>query len=142
RAPAQRSARAAARSTEAAGRLSRQERGDGRAAGANPRPLDVPAPGLLAYAAMDETKDGAGPGTDFIRQIVKADLERGRYGGTVVTRFPPEPNGYMHIGHAKSVCLNFGIASEFAGRCHLRFDDTNPETESETFVRQFQDDIR
>src|SRR5690606_1382702 len=89
-----------------------------------------------------ETKDGAGPGTDFIRQIVKADLERGRYGGTVVTRFPPEPNGYMHIGHAKSVCLNFGIASEFAGRCHLRFDDTNPETESETFVRQFQDDIR
>src|SRR5690606_37820344 len=69
------------------------------------------------------------------------DLERGRY-ETVVTRFPPEPNGYMHVGHAKSVVLNFGIAEEFGGRCHLRFDDTNPETESEEFVRQFQDDIR
>jgi glutaminyl-tRNA synthetase len=91
---------------------------------------------------MDETKSTASGGTDFIRQIVRDDLARGRYDGTVVTRFPPEPNGYMHIGHAKSVCLNFGIAEEFGGRCHLRFDDTNPEKESEDFVRQFQDDIR
>ncbi|MDZ7779512.1 MAG: glutamine--tRNA ligase/YqeY domain fusion protein [Gemmatimonadota bacterium] len=90
---------------------------------------------------MDETKDVASGGTDFIRQIVREDLADGTY-DTVVTRFPPEPNGYMHIGHAKSVCLNFGIAEEFGGRCHLRFDDTNPEKENEHFVRQFQDDVR
>ena len=82
------------------------------------------------------------PGTDFIRQIVAEDTESGRYGGRVVTRFPPEPNGYMHIGHAKSVCLNFGVAREFGGVCHLRYDDTNPEGESEAFVLGFQEDIR
>ena len=81
-------------------------------------------------------------GTDFIRQIVAEDTENGRYGGRVVTRFPPEPNGYMHIGHAKSVCLNFGIAKEFGGVCHLRYDDTNPEGENEEFVLGFQEDIR
>src|SRR4029077_16315252 len=64
-------------------------------------------------------------GRDFIRDIVKADLDSGRV-KAAVTRFPPEPNGYLHIGHAKSICLNFGIAEEFGGRCHLRFDDTNP----------------
>ncbi len=82
------------------------------------------------------------PGADFIRQIVTEDTESGRYGGRVVTRFPPEPNGFMHIGHAKSVCLNFGVAKEFGGVCHLRYDDTNPEGENEAFVVGFQEDIR
>ena len=82
------------------------------------------------------------PGADFIRQIVAEDTESGRYGGRVVTRFPPEPNGFMHIGHAKSVCLNFGVAKEFGGVCHLRYDDTNPEGEIEAFVVGFQEDIR
>ena len=88
---------------------------------------------------MDETKAS---GSDFIRKQVRADLDSGRYGGRVVTRFPPEPNGYLHVGHALHVCLNFGIAEEFGGRCHLRYDDTNPETENEEFVRAIQDDIR
>ena len=91
---------------------------------------------------MDESKGSRGPGTDFVRQIVAADTESGRHGGRVVTRFPPEPNGHLHIGHAKSICLNFGIAQEFAGTCHLRYDDTNPETEEEAYVLGIQDDIR
>jgi glutaminyl-tRNA synthetase len=91
---------------------------------------------------MDETKGVSSPGTDFIRQRIRADLESDRYGGDVVTRFPPEPNGHLHIGHAKSICVNFGIAKEFGGRCHLRYDDTNPEKENEEFVRAIQDDIR
>ena len=70
------------------------------------------------------------PGQDFIRDIVAADLASGKH-KTAVTRFPPEPNGYLHIGHAKSICLNFGIAQELGGRCHLRFDDTNPTKEEQ-----------
>ena len=79
---------------------------------------------------------------DFIRQMVSRDLKTGKYGGRVVTRFPPEPNGFLHIGHAKSICLNFGIAAEHpGGRCHLRLDDTNPDTEKAEFVASMKEDI-
>jgi glutaminyl-tRNA synthetase len=78
---------------------------------------------------------------DFIRAIVERDLKRGAH-RSVVTRFPPEPNGYLHIGHAKSICLNFGIAKEFGGRCHLRFDDTNPSKEEQEYVDSIQADVR
>ena len=80
-------------------------------------------------------------GRDFIRDIVKADLDAGRV-QEVVTRFPPEPNGYLHIGHAKSICLNFGIAQEFGGRCHLRFDDTNPTKEEQEYIDAIERDVR
>lgn len=78
--------------------------------------------------------------SDFVRDIVAADLHEGRVSG-VVTRFPPEPNGYLHIGHAKSICLNFGIADEFSGRCHLRFDDTNPVKEEQEYIDAIKADV-
>src|SRR5574339_881262 len=80
-------------------------------------------------------------GRDFIRDIVKGDLDAGRV-KQVVTRFPPEPNGYLHIGHAKSICLNFGIAGEFGGTCNLRFDDTNPTKEDVEYVDSIEEDVR
>lgn len=80
-------------------------------------------------------------GRDFIRDIVQADLDSGKH-RTIVTRFPPEPNGYLHIGHAKSIALNFGIAQEFGGRCHLRFDDTNPTKEEQEYIDSIQADVR
>ena len=78
---------------------------------------------------------------DFIREIVAADVREGRV-SEVVTRFPPEPNGYLHIGHPKSIALNFGIAEEFGGRCHLRFDDTNPTKETQEYVDAIMEDVR
>ena len=80
-------------------------------------------------------------GRDFIRDIVQADLDAKRY-DQIVTRFPPEPNGYLHIGHAKSIALNFGIAQEFSGRCHLRFDDTNPTREEQEYIDSIQADVK
>jgi glutaminyl-tRNA synthetase len=79
---------------------------------------------------------------DFIRQIIRDDIESGKHGGAVVTRFPPEPNGYLHIGHAKSICLNFGVALENDGKTFLRFDDTNPGRESEEYAQAIQQDVR
>jgi len=79
---------------------------------------------------------------DFIRQIVAEDIKKNKWGGRVVTRFPPEPNGYLHIGHAKSICLNFGIAAEFNGLCNLRFDDTNPIKEEQEYINSITEDVR
>ncbi len=81
-------------------------------------------------------------GRDFIRTIIDEDVESGRYDGRVHTRFPPEPNGYLHIGHATSICLNFGIAEEYGGKCNLRFDDTNPIKEAEEYVESIIEDVR
>ena len=113
-------------------------------------------------AHNDSAPDAAKP-SNFQRQIIKADLAQGthahtRWAGTpgdaahqaggapdparIRTRFPPEPNGYLHIGHAQAICLDFGIAAEFDGRCNLRFDDTNPAREDPEFVRAIQDDVR
>ena len=87
---------------------------------------------------MDETK----PKTNFVRDIIDEHNRTGRFQGRVRTRFPPEPNGYLHIGHAKSICLNFGLAADYGGKCNLRFDDTNPETEEKEYVESIKRDVR
>lgn len=98
---------------------------------------------------MDSTKAnteaevaGIGPAPNFIREMIKDDMATNKWGGCVVTRFPPEPNGYLHIGHAKSICLNFGMAAEFNGECHLRFDDTNPSKEEDEYIKSIICDVR
>lgn len=90
---------------------------------------------------MSSTETPPEAGHDFIRDIVRRDIEAGRT-PDIVTRFPPEPNGYLHIGHAKSICLNFGVAAEFGGRCNLRFDDTNPTKEEQEYIDGIQRDVR
>ncbi len=89
----------------------------------------------------EPVRDAAAP-LDFIRTIVSEDVRTGKHAGRVATRFPPEPNGYLHIGHAKSICLNFGVAEEFGGTCNLRFDDTNPTKEETEYVDAIQEDVR
>ena len=88
------------------------------------------------------SSDSSASPSNFIRRIIDRDLGEDRFGGRVVTRFPPEPNGYLHIGHAKSICLNFGVARDYGGVCHLRYDDTNPLTEEAEYVEAIQKDVR
>ncbi len=91
---------------------------------------------------MDVDMEELNKKSNFIREIIDRDLESGKYDSRVATRFPPEPNGHLHIGHAKSICLNFGIASDYKGLCNLRFDDTNPSTEDLSYVESIEEDVR
>ena len=102
----------------------------------------------MSTSTRDEETAAATPGestdraSNFVRDIILEDLKTNKYDGRVQTRFPPEPNGYLHIGHAKSICLNFGLAAEFGGQTNLRFDDTNPEKEEQEYVDSIIKDVR
>ena len=109
-------------------------------------PFDsAPSPTLqsldMSTPESDKPKEES-TGLDFVRRIVEEDLRTGKWNGRVATRFPPEPNGYLHIGHAKSICLNFGIAEEYSGECNLRYDDTNPAKEEEEYVKAIEEDVK
>src|SRR5204863_8623108 len=106
-------------------------------------PQSLPSYTKMSPTMTDEHPAAALPApVDFIRGIVADDFASGKHHGRVATRFPPEPNGYLHIGHAKSICLNFGVAEEHGGTCNLRFDDTNPATEDVEYVTAIKDDVR
>ena len=90
---------------------------------------------------INDTENSEVKGLNFVEQIVADDLAAGKNGGRLNTRFPPEPNGYLHIGHAKAICMDFGIAEKFGGTCNLRFDDTNPVKEDVEYVDAIRDDI-
>ena len=104
--------------------------------------MENPATDNTENTITERDREADTPPQDFIRAIVSDDIRAGKHGGTVTTRFPPEPNGYLHIGHAKSICLNFGVAQEFGGTCNLRFDDTNPTKEDVEYVDSIEEDVR
>ncbi len=93
------------------------------------------------HASVDSAQQEQQAGLDFVRQVITDDLATGR-AKQIVTRFPPEPNGYLHIGHVKAICLNFGVAEEFDGLCNLRFDDTNPDAEEQEYVDGIANDVK
>ena len=94
----------------------------------------------MAEATQENAEKGRS--LNFIEEIIEKDIQAGTHGGRVLTRFPPEPNGYLHIGHAKSICLNFGVAQRYGGQTNLRFDDTNPVTEDTEYVESIKQDVR
>ncbi|HEY0711174.1 MAG TPA: glutamate--tRNA ligase family protein, partial [Polyangia bacterium] len=106
-----------------------------------PKPTDARAEKAPRGGAPAATNASDAP-TNFVRDQIKADLANNKFGGRVATRFPPEPNGYLHIGHAKAMNIDFGLAREFGGTCNLRFDDTNPTTEDVEYVEAIQEDIK